>query len=136
MKLVVRIVVVAVTVAAVGFGVAACKGKSSPPPKTYQVRGVVQHVPTTVPPALVVRHEAIDHFVHSDGVAAGMHSMTMTLRLHDKVAAGNVKTGDKIAFDLDVNWGRTPPLLITTLKKLPAKTELQFRKSKGSKHKH
>jgi len=130
-KKVVKTVVLAVSVAALAFCALGCKKKSSPPVKTYQARGLVQHVPDKGPPALVVRHEAIDFFIHSDGVPAGMHSMTMTLRLDDAVSAKDVKVGDKIAFDLNVNWDRTPPLLIMKLRKLPAKTELVYGKSKG-----
>lgn len=112
-----------------------CRGKASPEPRTYQARGVVQHIPDKGPPSLVVRHEAIDYFVHSDGVAAGMHAMTMTLQVDDKISIARLKTGDKIAFVLDVNWDRTPPLLITKLRKLPAETKLVFRKARSKQAK-
>ena len=57
-----------------------------------------------------------------------MDSMTMPFDLSDGLAEDlktrEIRAGDKIRFDLDVDWTRAATGLVTAAEKLPPETEL------------
>ena len=94
-------------------------------PISYHLRGVVKDVAGTGPDARVtIHHEAMPHFKDRDGHDAPMASMTMNFGFVSSIAATRFVVNDKIAFDFDVRFSQTPPLLITQLQTLPTVTQL------------
>lgn len=93
---------------------------------TYSVRGLVRQAPTPERPQMLVYHEAIPAFADADGNVVGMDSMSMPFDLAEGVDVAGIEAGDKIRFDLEVEWSRTVPGLVTAVEELPADTELQL----------
>jgi hypothetical protein len=108
--------------------VLACGG---PAARDYKVRGKVSELPqpgqTRV---LSVDHEAIDGFVDRDGKATGMDPMTMSYPLARGVSTDGLAAGQPVELTLHVDWSADPPAEITSLKKLPPDTKLEFRAAK------
>ena len=97
----------------------------------YTVRGQVSQLPEAGHPGsnLVIRHEAIDDFVSSDGERVGMGSMAMPFPVADDVSLAGIEPGDKVRFTLVVDWDGDPAYQVTDLEKLPADTELVYGKA-------
>lgn len=110
-------------------GVAGCKdGKKGVPDRTYTTRALVESVSATSKPReLLVKHEAIDDFVHSDGVMRGMDAMGIPLSVADSVDLAGIAKGDVIELDMEVVFRRDRPARIVRVRKLPADTKLVFR---------
>lgn len=97
--------------------------------ETYTVRGEIVDLPDPEDPTsgFFVYHEAIDEFRGIDGEVVGMSSMTMPFPLADDVDLEGLGRGDKVEFDLYVDWDGDPATLVTRVEKLPADTILEFR---------
>jgi Cu/Ag efflux protein CusF len=108
---------------------AGCADKApGPPPKSYEVRGMVRQVPEEGRPSsqLLIHHEAIPGFVDAEGQSVGMSAMTMPFPVAEPALAAGLAPGDKVLFELVVDWGASPPLAIVRVEKLPAETVLDF----------
>lgn len=100
--------------------------------RDYKVRGTVADLPQPGQPTgeLTVAHEAIDGFVDRDGQVTGMDPMTMSYPLARGVSTAGLAAGQPVEFTLHVDWSADPPATITTLKKLPPNTKIEFRAAK------
>lgn len=102
------------------------------PDGTYTTRGEVVSLPVKgdVRTSFKVRHEAIDGFRNRKGEVVGMNAMTMDFPPAKGVDLSSLKVGDKVEITFSVWWGNTPPWLATKVSKLPADTELVYRKAR------
>lgn len=107
------------------------------PTHSYTVRGKVVTLPSAERPMddLQIRHEAIPDYKNRDGVvfknattgALGMKSMTMPFPVAESVSLDSIEVGDIVEFTFVTVWGESyPDYKVTTIKKLPADTELDF----------
>lgn len=97
------------------------------PARTYTLRGMVRDLPETdVLEWISVHHEAIPDFVGVTGEPEPMEAMTMTFTVDPDLPLDGVTVGQKVEFDLVVDWDGSPPALVTRLAPLPAETELRF----------
>lgn len=95
---------------------------------TYQVRGIIRSLPdpeSGVGP-LRIRHEAIPDLVAQSGEIEGMAAMTMPFPVNSGVDLAGLAVGDPVRFELRVDWEAARPVVVTTLERLPADTELTF----------
>ncbi len=94
----------------------------------YVVRALlVRPVDTQAKDRVVwLRHEAIPNFVGISGEIEGMDSMTMSFFVGDNVDLDGLEKGDKIEFELSVDWSEEIPGKVTEIKVLPAETRLSF----------
>lgn len=120
---------------AAGLALAAACGPSGPPAesseptagaRSYEIRGVVRALPPAgaADPQLTIRHEAVPDLVDIAGRTTGMEAMTMKFRTADGVDLSGLQTGTKVTFRLDIDWDRSPPVLVTEIRVLPPETEL------------
>jgi hypothetical protein len=123
-----RAIVVAIVVAVLGAGCSK-RGEPAEADQTYTVRGAVERMPTPSDHHMYVRHEAIPDFVHEDGVARGMDSMSMPFDIGEGVSTDGVTVGTKVTMTFEVRWKSSHRLRITAIEALPADTELQFERS-------
>lgn len=116
---------------AVASDAEAASGGETPEIYTYRVRGEIKELPDPNDPlsGLYIRHEAIDEFVTMEGEVRGMDSMTMPFMVADPVSFEGIEVGDKVAFTLTVSWDADPSIQVTEVEKLPADTQLEFRKA-------
>lgn len=100
-----------------------------PEPETYTVRGEIVDLPDPEDPTsgFFVYHEAIDTFRGMDGKVVGMSSMTMPFAIDEDLDLEGLQRGDKVEFDLHVDWDGDPATLVTRVEKLPPDTILEFR---------
>lgn len=100
-----------------------------PEPETYTVRGEIVDLPDPDDPTsgFFVYHEAIDDFRHLDGRVTGMSSMTMPFPVADDVDLGGLQRGDKVEFDLYVDWAGDPAYRVTRVEEIDRDTILEFR---------
>lgn len=106
------------------------EGPAPPPePETYTVRGEIVDLPDPEDPTsgFFVYHEAIDTFRGMDGKVVGMSSMTMPFAVDEELDLSGLERGDKVEFDLHVDWDGDPATLVTRVEKLPPDTVLEFR---------
>lgn len=89
----------------------------------YDVRGVVVSLPEGGAD-LVIRHEAIGHFVSIKGEMVGMQAMQMPFPLAAGVSLEGIGVDDLVAFTFEVDWD--PSYAIIAIEVLPAGTELDF----------
>jgi hypothetical protein len=127
----------AVAVATVATGAAGCgratgpsdKGKpaTSVAGRLYRVRGEIYQLPDPQIPgaSLMIRHEAIPDFVNQQGEKVGMAAMTMAFEPAPGLSWPDLQVGDKVEFDLQVDWERGW-YGIVALRKLPPETPLKF----------
>jgi hypothetical protein len=89
--------------------------------QTYAVRARITALPTAGvdPRLLVVRHEAIDHFVGHDGKVTTMDAMEMPFPLAPDVSLAGIGPGDAVEFTLHVDWEAEREIEITGLRRLP-----------------
>jgi hypothetical protein len=105
------------------FAAAACD--RAEPIATYRTRGQVTAKSGQGDDARVnILHEAIPTFKDRDGKVVGMESMEMIFGYAPAVSAGSLAPGDKLAFDFEVRWSGTPPIVLTRVEKLPSDTTL------------
>ena len=109
----------------------ACGGRPAPESPgdeltTYSVRGLVRTAPTPERALILVYHEAIPEFADANGNVVGMDSMTMPFDLAEGVKTQGIKAGDKIRFDLEVDWSLRVPGRVTAVEQLPPETELEL----------
>jgi hypothetical protein len=100
----------------------------APPAAVYAVRGEVVDVPEPGQPMswIALHHEAIPGFVGITGEPEPMHSMTMRFPVADGVDLASLGAGDKVAFDLEIDWNAGDPARVLAVAPLPAETELDF----------
>lgn len=98
------------------------------PPAIYSVRGEVDDLPPEGRPLdwIAIHHEAIPTFVGITGEPEPMASMTMRFPIADGVDLGGLGVGDKLRFDLEVDWNAGDPARVLAVEPLPAETELRF----------
>jgi len=99
-----------------------------PPPRSYEVRGLVRQVPEEGRPGsqLMIHHEAIPGFVDAEGRSVGMKAMTMPFPVAEPELTADLSPGDKVLFELVVDWETSPPIAIVRVEKLPEETVLDF----------
>jgi Cu/Ag efflux protein CusF len=104
------------------------KESAASPTRTYRVRGVIRQLPRAdeAGTPLLIHHEAISDFVGISGDVEPMEAMTMAFPVASEVSLEGLAPGDRIAFDLEVDWTAPPPAQITALEKIPPETELEF----------
>jgi len=92
----------------------------------YTVRGELVSLPDAddAMSSLRIEHEAIPDMVGHDGKVSGMDSMTMPFSTREGLSLDGLSVGDKVEFDLNIDWDRTPALLVTEIHQLAADTEL------------
>ena len=98
---------------------------------TYTVRGEVAQIDGR---SLTITHEAIDGFRDASGQVVGMVTMTMDFAVGDGVPLEGIAAGDKIEFEFEVWWKPAPGFQITSIKGLPADTELEL--GRAGEHEH
>lgn len=109
---------------------AGCAAKApTPPPRSYEVRGLVRQVPEAGRPGtqLLIHHEAVPDFVDAEGRSVLMQAMTMPFPVAEPGLAAKLAVGDKVLFELVVDWGASPPMAIKRIEKLPDGTVLDFK---------
>lgn len=107
---------------------AGCEGGAAEPPPdgetaSYRVRGVVRAVGEN---SLQIRHQAIPDFRDPSGDVVGMEAMSMDFALAAGVVTDELNSGDKVEFELSVDWDAPRPAVITALEELPRDTPLVF----------
>jgi len=115
----------------------ACKDArppASPQARVYVVRGQVAQVPVPGRPGtqFIVHHEAVPDFVDKTGAVVGMESMTMYLPTAKGLSLATLQPGDKIRFDLSVDWPNDR-VEVTRIDLLPPETRLSFEANPGVK---
>ena len=116
---------------AAAAGLAACGSEPVeqwPPVKVYAVRGEVESFPPPDRPRhwISIRHEAIPDFIGILGDPEPMKAMTMRFAVAEAVDVDALDVGDKIAFELEVDWSADDRARLISFEALPAETELDF----------
>jgi len=116
----------------------ACSREDSPEPQhqppaqaivhTYSLRGRIVSLPDPSNPAseLRIHHEAIDDFKNAQGQPAPMKAMTMSFPPAPGVSLDGLAVGDIVQFVFRVQWEPTYEMGTTSIRKLPADTQLSF----------
>lgn len=105
------------------LAMAACKEEASL--ARYTVRGAVANLTEAQgKPVALIHHEAIPDFVDGYGEKRTMHSMAMAFGVAEGVSLDGVAVGDKLELTFVVDRERYPTFQITSLRELPADTEL------------
>ena len=110
-------------------------GRAEPPAasdtttaRSYTIRGIIRQLPAPdqagVP--LLIHHEAIADYVNASGNAAPMDAMTMPFSTDAGLDMAGLAAGDKVVFELRVDWNADAAMLITSIEKLPRDTVLEF----------
>jgi hypothetical protein len=113
---------------------AACGPGTPPPPKgithVYTIRGAITELLGSNNPegALRIHHEAVNDFRDTLDRPDPMNAMTMPFDIAPGVSLDNLKPGDKISFEWEVNWDAQIHR-IRSITKLPADTVLTFAKA-------
>ena len=98
----------------------------------YETRGQIVSLPDPSNPTseFMIHHEAIDDFVHQDGVMRGMNAMVMPFpAVADDVSLEGIDVGDIVVFSFDVAWEGDPKWKVTAMEKIDPSTELTFRQA-------
>jgi Cu/Ag efflux protein CusF len=112
---------------ALALAAGACKQEPAAPAAQYTVRGEIKSLPQPGGDAvLYVHHEAIPTFVTREGQQRGMMSMSMPFGVPAGVSIEGLAPGDKVVFTFAVQWDENPPTQLTTIRELPADTQLQL----------
>jgi Cu/Ag efflux protein CusF len=131
---VVRGTIAAVLVAAAVGAFATCSSNgdsreaavTSPTATILEVRGVVRQLPRQASAPLLIEHEAIPEFIDFNGNPAPMEAMTMPFEITDQALLAGLEVGDPVAFVLEIDWERSPAIVISSIEKLPAGTVLDL----------
>lgn len=95
--------------------------------QTYTVRAVVMGTPASGRAYLELHHEEIPSFIGRDGAVEGMKEMIMDFpAIHPGVDLASIRVGDKVDATFEVRWKSDPRTLITSLRALPADTQLNL----------
>lgn len=98
---------------------AACTAEQPASGQHYTVEGtVVQQMDPRIGRELLIDHEAIPGFIDSTGERTLMPPMTMTFPVADDVELHDLQNGDRIRFELRVDWEGSPPYEITSIERL------------------
>ena len=98
-----------------------------PPVKVYTVRGEVASLPEPGPYARIgIRHEAIPDFIGVLGEPEPMKPMTMPFAIGEGVDSSSLAVGDKIEFQLEVDWSADDRARVIAFETLAPETELDF----------
>lgn len=102
------------------------------PGPTHTVRGKVEGLPVKDKPStsFMVHHEAIAEWLRPDGTK-GMNSMTMPFPLADGVSLDGITIGDIVELTVIQYLGDKVPYRVSSIRKLPADTTLNFGKVGG-----
>ncbi len=94
---------------------------------SYHLRGIIKALPAAgeLPASVSIKVPPIAHWVGMSGKIEPMMTMTMSYQLASGVTLHGIATGDKVAFTYKVNWN-ADRMVITRIKKLPAKTIINF----------
>jgi hypothetical protein len=108
----------------------ACKEpppQRSPQARDFEVRGEVVQVPVADKPGsqFIVHHEAVPGFIDEEGRVVGMQAMTMYLPTAKDLKLTGLGPGDKIRFNLLVDWPNHR-VEVTRIDPLPPDTRLDF----------
>ncbi len=123
------------TLAVLALALGACGGDADDttaigavPAAVYQVRGEVESLPEPDRPMdwIALRHEAIPDFIGITGDPDPMPAMTMRFPVAEGVDLSSVSAGDKVAFDLEIDWAAGDPARVLAVTPLPAEAELDF----------
>lgn len=98
----------------------------------YETRGQIASLPDPTNPTseFMIHHEAIDDFVHQDGVMRGMNAMVMPFpAVADDVSLEGIDVGDIVVFSFDVAWEGDPKWMVTAIEEVDPATELVFRQA-------
>ncbi len=116
---------VAAALIVTALGVVGCKDKG--PAASYSVRGQIETL-NAIDGAqqAFIHHEAIPTFVNREGKQTGMMSMAMPFAVAEGVSMIDMTPGDKVEFTFEVHWDQNPPVRITSIRALPADTELEL----------
>jgi len=101
------------------------------PDAVYIVRGKIVELPDPQNPVteFQVHHEAIDAFKNGSGDIVGMGAMIMPFPLGEGVSLQGYAVGDVVEMTFADYYKPIRHFFVTGLKKLPADTVLEFRKS-------
>ncbi len=96
-----------------------------------RVRGVIEKIPgpASASRQIFIHHEEIAGFVGPTGEVEKMQAMTMPFTAAEGLDLSGLEEGDKIAFELEVDWRTSRPGVVTSLEKHPPETELAFEPS-------
>jgi len=105
---------------------------------TYTVRGRIVSLPAPNNPAseLRIRHEAIENFKDAEGNIAPMRAMTMTFPPAPGVSLEELSVGDAVEFVFEMQWKPHVEMRLTSIRKLPSDTKLNFGSSNGQHQTH
>ncbi len=108
------------------------------PSAIYSVRGQVDSLPEPEGPGgwMAVQHEAIPELVGMDGELDPMDSMTMRFPVAEGVDLSSLNAGDKVLFDLQIDWMAGEPAQVLSVTALPAETELDLGDGDGDGEDH
>lgn len=119
------LVCLALSAASITAGLGACsKNEPAPaaqanaPVETYSCRGKIVALPDAKGAMLQIHHEAIPTFKSKSGETIGMKQMIMPFGLAPAMSLADFKQGDAVEFTFTVDWSRTPPQELTTIKRL------------------
>ena len=117
----------------------ACSERPDPTPATkadqvYTLRGQIAMLPDPAKPAadLQIHHEPIPDFVNKNGEVVGMNSMIMPFTPASSLSLSGYAVGDIVEFTFEVRWRKGPSSRVTSMRKLPAETKLDFGRAKSS----
>jgi Cu/Ag efflux protein CusF len=101
---------------------------AAPAPDAYTVQGVVEKLPQTDGPdrSVYIHHQPIPGFRDEHGNVVGMMSMTMPFPLGPGVSLAGIAVGDPVEFTFTVSWKGRAGYQITSIRKLPAGTTVDF----------
>lgn len=122
------------TLALAALLLTACGPGTPPPPKgithVYTIRGQVTEIlgPNNPEGALRIHHEAVNDFRDTLDRPDPMNAMTMPFDVAPGVSLANLKAGDKISFEWEVNWDAQIHR-IRAITPLPPDTVLTFSKA-------
>ncbi len=93
----------------------------------YHLKGIIRSLPVPMqgPPSMMIKMQAIPHWIGINGKVTPMATMTMPCQLAKTVSVADLAVGDKIAFTYKVNWAQDT-MLITRIAKLPQSTVINF----------
>ena len=114
--------------AAAACGPAPPERAPAPSARTYQVRGLLEVLPdpTTGAGQLRIRHEAIPELVGASGEVEGMPAMSMPFPVAGDLDLVGLAVGDRVRFELTVDWQAGRPVTVTAIDRLPPDTELKL----------
>lgn len=99
------------------LGLACAEPAPAPPDQSYTLNGEIYQLPEAGSNEIYVRHEAIPHFVSSEGQVVGMEAMTMPFAMDPSLSLEGMEPETPITFNFEVRWNGSPPFLITSWEK-------------------